>query len=51
MNKVQITKEDFLNRFNAAKKRKQELVESLQQELMNEHFSSTGYTATNIFVM
>lgn len=51
MNKVKITKEEFLSRFNAAKKRKQELVKSLQQELMNEHISSTGYTATNIYVM
>lgn len=51
MNTRNIAKEEFLKRFEASKKRKKELVETLRQELQKEHIASTGYSATNIFVM
>lgn len=51
MKKIEQTKADFLKRFAASKRRKQELIDSLQQELQQEHKSATGFAATNIFVM
>lgn len=51
MEKQKITREEFLKRLAESKKRKQELVKSLLQELQEEHKSATGFTATNIYVM
>lgn len=51
MTKIKVTKEDFLMRFNASRKRKQKLLETLRQEILREHEQSTGFAATNIFVM